>query len=238
MGVGGVRLDAGYRVATNFPLEKWEGGGRTKDKTRGSSPHRCGHKPLFSAHHLGVLGPVTLEGGGHSWAGFGKGAEPGPEGGGSAFPGPRRSFLLPTSPGKLPWAAGGPQRVPTRGQTARSAPSAPPRWPIFIKRVTQMPWPRFVYVLGNCCGKEEKQNKNHPSICCQVAISAFEGVGGGRKGGFRTRWGVSDGEERRSAFIHPRTPAHTHILTQTLRAEPAVRHAGAHTQWADSGEPV
>lgn len=73
--------------------------------------------------------------------------------------------------------------IPTLGGTGGFAPSAPPRWPIFVKRVTQMSWPRFVYIFGNCCGKE----KNKPfEVLSNLAICAFEGRVGPRKVGLQT----------------------------------------------------
>lgn len=198
------------KFGNKFPFREtgvgWTQIWRPKEKTRGSWPHRCGHQPTSSAHHLGVLGLSRWNGGGG-----GRGLERGRgpdlrEVGALSW----TSQVLPPAP-QSPEAALGGGRTSTRPQ-------------IFIKRVTQMPWPRFVYVLGNCCGKE---NKNHPSICCQVAISAWEGVGGRRKGGLSDEvGGVGQGGEARR--VHP--SAHTASSHRPCRAP-----RGAHTPGARLG---
>lgn len=172
-----------------FPLRETGGGLDAKltrpDKTR-ESPRRRGARCPQTVTPPGFRGCWTQRRGQEGGAGASRGGVSGRRGRSRDL---RRWELVCQAAAVLPfrswgriwaatrkaggraWDARGPRRGPHPGQLRTFG---PPRWRIFIKRVTQMSWPRFVYILGNCCGKGKKKKKNQPpSIYLQIQESAL-----------------------------------------------------------------
>lgn len=133
---------------------------------------------------------------------------PFPSWGGSG-PLPRRREVAPGRREDLP-------AVPTPGGFS---PSAPPRRRIFTKRVTQMSWPRFVYILGNCCGKGKKK-PNSLRHTVKYRNLRFRQASGAKEAGLED-WRLSSWYEERAAVtrLHPHaykgTPTPSHSRPRT-----------------------
>lgn len=150
-------------------------------------------------------------------------------------------------PGRREVAPGRREDLPAVPTPGGSSPSAPPRRRIFTKRVTQMSWPRFVYILGNCCGKGKKKKNLTPfDILSNIGICAFDRPVGPRKLGLRTgdsRAGTKSAP-RSLACIHTHTRArphpHTRVRAHPQLGETAVRGAawGHDLQGPDGGPRV
>lgn len=108
------------------------------------------------------------------------------------------------------WAARGPRCGPHPGRVRTLGPA-----PLgdFIKRVTQMSWPWFVYILRNCYGKGGK--KTCPlRYAVKYRTLRFRGADGAKEGGPED-WGVSNSSEKRVSITHPHPNAHTRTLRCT-----------------------